>query len=311
MIVSEIVFVRNPYNEKSPSGRDGAMVRGKWRNEYANALRNRGVTALYLNVSYGWEQTSYDFLEELPFLEELSIIAGKSTNLTSISTLARLQKLSLTLSTKERVNFDKLHCLTDAYIYFWHGAKSILKCSTLQNLHLDEAQSLEPGFLDSLSGLDRLVVSNSNLADVSEIIGLKKLKNLELVNCKKVVDFDPLRSLDLSWLSVKGCSQVKSLCFAKDMKSLGYINFSDVGNVSSLEPLREDLGLQAIAFAGSTNILDGDLSVLVDLPKLAMVMFALRSHYTHKLVKRWNWDNFDHPDTLLISNNRKRGQSAF
>ena len=30
-----------------------------------------------------------------------------------------------------------------------------------------------------------------------------------------------------------------------------------------------------------------------------MLMFKGKKHYTHKLIKQWDWRNFNSPDTLL------------
>ena len=57
--------------------------------------------------------------------------------------------------------------------------------------------------------------------------------------------------------------------------------------------------LRAVAFASDkTTVRDGDLSPLLDLPKLTMVMFGARRHCSHKIVEPWNWDNCDRPDRL-------------
>ena len=43
-----------------------------------------------------------------------------------------------------------------------------------------------------------------------------------------------------------------------------------------------------------------EFAPLTYLPVLSMVNFNNRRHYTHKLNKAWNWDNFNIPDSNLI-----------
>jgi hypothetical protein len=67
--------------------------------------------------------------------------------------------------------------------------------------------------------------------------------------------------------------------------------------VQFLKPLQR---LRAVAFPGArTTVADGDLGPLTELPELAMLMFGARKHYSHRLVKPWNWQNFHVPDRLL------------
>ena len=78
------------------------------------------------------------------------------------------------------------------------------------------------------------------------------------------------------------------------------LNLTDCGELDSLAPLSGLRSLKALAFAGAkTTLRDGDLRPLLDLPKLSMVMFGARRHYSHKIVKRWSWDNLEQPDRLL------------
>jgi hypothetical protein len=93
---------------------------------------------------------------------------------------------------------------------------------------------------------------------------------------------------------------LSSLEFVKPLTSLEVLIISDNKNIDSLEPVSLLKKLKALSFAGpSTNILDGDLSKLQELPMLAMLSFKARKHYTHKLVKKWSWENLNNPDILL------------
>ena len=78
------------------------------------------------------------------------------------------------------------------------------------------------------------------------------------------------------------------------------LSMIDNGEIKDIQILGELQKLKAFSFAGSsTKIVDGDLSVLETLPDLAMLMFGSRRHYTHTLIKKWNWHHFNHPDKLL------------
>ena len=60
------------------------------------------------------------------------------------------------------------------------------------------------------------------------------------------------------------------------------------------------ISLKALAFSGaSTYIIDGDITPLLNLKELSMLMLVDRKHYTHKVIKPWNWENYGIKDTLL------------
>ena len=75
---------------------------------------------------------------------------------------------------------------------------------------------------------------------------------------------------------------------------------SNNGDIDSLLPLANLKQLKALAFSGNTKIVDGELSILTTLKSLAMLNFSPRKQYTHKLIKKWNWKNYNNPDTLLV-----------
>ena len=78
------------------------------------------------------------------------------------------------------------------------------------------------------------------------------------------------------------------------------MNLNDNRLLKSLKPLKDIKSLKAFSFTGEkTMIEDKDLSVLTTLPKLSMLMFGHRRGYSHKLVKQWDWKNYDNPDKLL------------
>lgn len=78
------------------------------------------------------------------------------------------------------------------------------------------------------------------------------------------------------------------------------LDLSDSGNIPSIEFIQNLIKLQSFAFAGSnTYIEDGDLLPLTKLKKLSMLMFTPKKNYSHKLLKKWNWENFDSPEVLL------------
>ena len=75
----------------------------------------------------------------------------------------------------------------------------------------------------------------------------------------------------------------------------------DVGDIASVAPLSELKQLKALWIAGSrTKIIDGDLTPLTTLPRLAMLKLGNMRHYSHKVTIKWNWANLDTPAPQLV-----------
>jgi Leucine-rich repeat (LRR) protein len=130
---------------------------------------------------------------------------------------------------------------------------------------------------------------------------LNGFRNLESLD--GIENLESLRSL-----SINECNRLSDLSALTALTNLEHLVVSDWGVIETLAPIAKLKKLRAFSFSGArTTIKDGDLSPLEDLPQLSMLMFASRRHYSHKLVKHWNWNNFHNPDTLL---DRKKSRKS-
>lgn len=292
-------LVVNPYGNKDSAKRRGMLLHGPWLAEYLADYRAAGVKALYLNSAKGWSDFDVTFLAELTDLEELSIIAPQVTGLEVLSCLSELRQFEFTGSTKSTVQFDKLSRLEKCYLFWWPGAASIFNCTSLRDVTLDGIKSFPSGWWDKWS-LSGFAVFNSPIDSLPELSKLASLTKLELANLPKFDGFAPIREMrSLRWLSISGCKRLRSIDFVSSLSSLEVLLLVDDGEIESLAPVRHLHNLKALSFVGSTVIADGDLEGLTTLPRLAMLGFGPKKHYSHKLLKPWSWKNLDQPDKLL------------
>lgn len=73
----------------------------------------------------------------------------------------------------------------------------------------------------------------------------------------------------------------------------------DLGDIASIRPLSRLKKLERLFLIETTNVVDGELSPLLDLPRLKHVDFLDRPHYSHRSadfprssteeVARWRW----------------------
>lgn len=292
--------VINPYNNKDYIFGKGLMLR-KWDNSILKYVCQNNIESIFINISRGWNGgADFSFLSELTTIKELSIIVGESKNLSSIEKMLVLESMDLTINGKEFVNFTKLQNLKNCFISWWPKAANILELSSLEELYIDNLRLKDYSNFTINSNLTKLTIGNSSIDTLSFLKGLQDLTVLNFFNCKKITDFSMLSSCSkLKRIDLSGCC-LKNLNFIKELKDLEVLLIGDTGDIESINGISKLKKLKAISLSGKTNVLDGDLTPLTYLPVLSMVNFNNRRHYTHKINKAWNWNNFNIPDSNLI-----------
>lgn len=293
-------LVVNPYNSSESRERPGLVVKGPWRPALAEYVNKNGIKALYFNSSLGWKGEDFSFLAELPEIAELNILTSTASGLNALESLKKLEELSLTCATKDKVDFTQLPALKNCYIYWWSGATSIADCVGLEEAYFDKIKLNDFDALGGLKALKKLTLANTPMSSLAFLSSLGHLRELALLNCRKIESFEPVAGCKgLSRLTISGSNQLTKIDFLAPLLDLEVLDLSDNGRIADIEVLRDHTKMKAFSFSGSTNIGDGDLTQLEHLPKLAMLMFQPRRHYSHKLIKEWNWVNFNCPDNLM------------
>lgn len=303
-----LVAVRNPYgSSRNPYDRDpldalpGVMVAGPFDDKVRARLMKARPEALYLNAAKGWRCGDYCFLGTLPGLQLLSIVATPLNAPLPVGEVADLRSLQLDGPLPEPVDLAALPALRTCRLTWSAAARSVLDCRSLERLSLAGLKSKRFDRLSELGRLTALRLRGSNLVSLQDLTGLDRLVHLDLTICRSLAGLAGIEALSgLRSLTVQEGHKVRDLTPLAALDKLEVLNLTDCGELESLAPLAGLRNLKALAFAGAkTTLRDGDLRPLLELPKLSMVMFGARRHYSHKIVKRWSWDNFEQPDRLL------------
>lgn len=284
------------------------VVRGDWSTEVEGYVRKNKVEGLYLNIARGWAGHDYGFLSELEWLKLVSILTGQKIDLSPLSRLTNLRRLSITSSGGAPVDFGGLRKLERCFLSWWTGARSIFECEGLESLSIDKLPAKESNGLTQLKNLRDLTIYSQSIKSLDSIAHLENLQKLELNRFRNLESLDGIENLrSLRSLSINECKRLSDLSPLTALTNLEHLVVSDWGTIETLTPIANLKKLRAFSFSGTrTTIADGDLSPLEDLPMLSMLMFASRRHYTHKLVKHWSWNNFGKPDTLLERKKSKK-----
>lgn len=284
------------------TGRKRMTIEGGWNDKYLDIIKEKNITALNFNVSLGWRGQDFSFLQSIigRGIKQIDIIIGESTGLEVIGELTELCSLKIVAYTKSAIDFSHLTNLRRVALDWWPGANSIFDLECLEVLGLYDCRLKNLERIASFPNLKKLDIRNSSFRDLGFIDTNNQLDVFWLRANRSIVSFEPLTAMkNLQRLMVDECRGLSNIEFVQDFERLEHFDFSACGAIPTIRPACQVKTLKALGFFGSTNIIDGDLSCLTKLPKLAMLGFASRKHYTHKLIKKWNWNNFDKPDNLL------------
>jgi hypothetical protein len=248
------------------------VLEGGWRDEYANVIEAHGLSVLSIAV----RGSDLSFLARLPSLRGLVLNAGEVRDLSSVQALTSLETLTLNTPAKPRLELDfgAFPLLERLRMYWNPGFESVSAARRLETLFVFGPPDADLARFGAMAGLKRLelsqgrrLVSTAGVGDV-EFLGLyqqtaleelvlpRSLRVLAIESCKKLSSLDAVAGLDLVRLKVANC-----------------------GDIASLSPLRGMTGLEEFLAWESTRVLDGDLSVLLSLPRLRVIGMQDRSSY--------------------------------
>jgi len=137
--------------------------------------------------------------------------------------------------------------------------------------------------LSGLRNLGFLCLIQSGITSLKGVESLRKLRVLELAYNQKLSFFSAADGFDYSLkdLKIEVCRAFNpnTLPVLTTLKSFSYLNN---GKIESLEPVLKKMpALEELNFAG-TDLINGDLSFLLNQPKLKDVHFYPdKRHYTH------------------------------
>jgi hypothetical protein len=249
------------------------VLEGGWRDEYANVIEAHSLAVLSIMV----RGDDLSFLGRLPGLRGLVLNAGAVRDLSAVQALASLETLTLNTPSKPRLSLDfgAFPLLERLRMYWNPGFESVFSCRRLETLFVFGPPDADLARFGEMSGLKRLelsqgrkLVSSAGAPGTLEFLGLYQqasfeslvvppaLRVLAIESCKKLASLDAVAGLALTRLKAANC-----------------------GDIASLAPLRGMDELREFFAWESTRIVDGDLSVLLELPALRSIGLQERREY--------------------------------
>ncbi len=260
-----------------------AIVKTIWQDSFLKVLLEKRVNELELNTGKGWNGESVDFLQYFPDLEALILINQRIKSVEEIHYLRNLKELTISTYSKKSIDFSCFPKLVNCNFEWITGSESLFKNQAIKNLGINSYSGKSSAVFSQLINLEKLTILNSNIEDLNGIFILKNLKYLSITNLKKINSLDGIKKLyQLEDLEIQRCRGLNKISEIFELTELRKLFLLDLGEIDSIKGIQELKKLEIFLFYESTNIVDGDISPLLELKKLTKISFQNRRHYTHR-----------------------------
>jgi Leucine-rich repeat (LRR) protein len=257
-------------------------------------MRRYGITHLRLNTPTE-RQVNIDFLTELTFLERADLSALSVRDVTPLYGLPKLRRLTIT-GIRQEIDFTRLARLEELRVD-WNAKffSSFLSCDRLRILGIGNYNCPDLRQLGNLRSLEELILSLSRIETLAGVEHFPELERLSLDFVKHLETLEPLGACRmLRYLSIDDAKNLKQIDPVAHLVNLQELCLKRCPEVDSLKPVKGFGALEYVGLLETTNIQDGDLSVLLTLPNLKHASFVDRKHYSHK--------NADFPKVYRVPN---------
>ena len=260
-----------------------AVIVAAWSDDMVKFLVDEQIVELELNQGKGWHGDDLKFLAELPQLRSLVIIDFKISSVEPIHFLHELRVLDVMTYCKTELRFSSFPRLEDCGLEWRPRATSLFDCTTLKKLFVNRYKGKNTEPFAKLSKLESLEILNAPIDDLRGLSALAKLRSLRLAGLRCLASLAGVERLtNLEELEIDTCRRIPSIDEIGCLHRLRVLHLSNDGDIESLKPLSKLRRLTSVTFVESTNILDGDLSPLLEQTNLTRVAFRNRRHYSHR-----------------------------
>lgn len=222
-------------------------------------------------------------IELPPNVEELVVGPVNITSDGAVAHLTHLRRLYLATYAQDKIDFGRLARLEALHFYWRPGGETAFAHPGLTSLGVRHYPfpDLEP--LRAMTQLRELLIGNTRrIHSLAGIEALPALETLQVIDVAAPLDVAALAagSRGLRFLQLASCSQLRSVEAIGSLDRLEKLDLNDTGKIPSIRALAHLSALRTLYLAGTTNIVDGDLSPLFALPALEELRIGNRRHYS-------------------------------
>lgn len=259
------------------------VLTAPWEEGFKSVIEQENISVLRLSQSAGWKGDNISFLSELSGLRGVEVYAWGIKDLTPLQSVVGLEYLGLQCEFTKAPDFSIFENLKICKLVWRPKAKTVFSCSGLSLLNIVNYPSEDLNDIKHMQALERLQLTSRKLVSLSGIENLTSLSVLDLADCSKLENLAGVdQCQQLATVELEGCKKINDVSLLGELKGIKNVVLTDCGKIRTLQPLSSCQSLENLTFAGDTNIEDGALELLLDLPQLKKMWFVDKSHYSHK-----------------------------
>ncbi len=224
------------------------------------------------------------FLAEFPNLRYLEVVDQKNVNTRHLDGLTNLRALRLE-TPGAGIDFSCFPEL-ERFIGDWHsGNTNVRRCQELRELQLWQfkPKSLDLSDLANLTRLERLHLTQTTITSLAGLDTLEDLRYFEIAYASKLESLDVFANgtLRLRELEIVKAKKIRSYLPIASLPRLRRLRISECAPMPNLKWTEGMSYLDFFSFV-ETNVVDGDLSPLLQLPSLRYVGTMDKKHHNYK-----------------------------
>ncbi|MGY8773176.1 hypothetical protein [Spongiibacter tropicus] len=280
-------MTRNSYFiDSAENGMGLALVlKGPWSDDFIGIIKKEHISVLRLSYSAGWKGENISFLENLQGigLRGVEVYAWDIKDITPLEFIPDIEYLGLQCQFTKAPDFSGFRRLKICKFQWRPKAISIFNCSNLEVLNIINYREENLKILKNMPDLKRLQITSRKLTSLTGIELLEHLRILDLAECTNLKSLDGIEKCKkLQIVELENCKRVSDVSSLGALANLRQLVLTNCGHIISLQPLTKCLLLERLTFNGDTNVEDGELTPLLDIPELKQIVFVDRQHYTQK-----------------------------
>jgi protein phosphatase 1 regulatory subunit 7 len=256
------------------------------KDEMLAKFRPKGAFGVYSGLSISGI-ADLSFLQEFPDLRYLEVFDQKRVDTRQLECLYNLRGLRID-TPGAGIDFSWFPEL-ELFVGDWHVDNCNLgHCRELRKLQLRQFKPRSADLSDfaDVTRLESLDIVKTDMSSLNGVESLEDLRYLEIAYAPKLKSFDALSNGDCGIREI-GFESVKNVSSYKPLASLLFLRRLRLFSCAPMPDLKWTKGMNRLdqfSFV-ETNVEDGDLSPLLDLPALRYVGTMDKKHYNYKFKK--------------------------
>ncbi|MEP2651347.1 MAG: hypothetical protein ABJH06_05060 [Paraglaciecola sp.] len=240
-----------------------------------------GKYVVSLIDSLGCELDNIDFISELKGVTHLSL-SLYDVNYSPVYRLTGLEFLSFG-ELSHPLDVSKLSNVTSLFGEWSNKLKNLHGAVNLKNLSLwkYKPKSKDLSELMLMEQLEFLQLVQGNVSALTHIEKLLSLKKLDLHYLRNLHDVSSISNTKLQQLTIDHCSKVSDFGSIGDIATLNKLDLGKVASIPNLNFIHNMKQLSWFSFCGA-DLVDGQLAMALEHPKLEQLIFHDKKHYSHK-----------------------------